>query len=62
MLPFCGVAQVGRVVMVWTVTRVVWGMSALTAVLEFQRLVGSATSFREQVKAVDGNIRGRGAG
>ncbi|CAN0318025.1 unnamed protein product, partial [Hapterophycus canaliculatus] len=44
--------RVGRVVMLWTVARVVWGLSALTAVLEFQRLVGSATSFREQVKAV----------
>lgn len=47
----CSCVQVGRVVMLWTVARVVWGLSALTAVVEFQRLVGSATSFREQVNA-----------
>ncbi|CAM9299921.1 unnamed protein product [Scytosiphon promiscuus] len=44
--------RVGRVVMLWTVARVVWGISALTAVLEFQRLVGNATSVREQVYAL----------
>ncbi|CAM9797153.1 unnamed protein product [Ectocarpus sp. 13 AM-2016] len=45
-------AQVGRVVMLWTAARVVWGLSTLTAVLEFQRLVGSATSLREQVYSI----------
>lgn len=45
--------------MLWTVARVVWGLSALTAVVEFQRLVGSATSFREQVSAVNGRSGGR---
>eukprot|EP00903_Cladosiphon_okamuranus_P010105 g9570.t1 len=44
--------RVGRVVMLWTVARVVWGLSALTAVVEFQRLVGSATSFREQIYSI----------
>lgn len=52
-------AQVGRVVMLWTVARVVWGLSALTAVVEFQRLVGSASSFREQVDPEKGACRGR---
>lgn len=42
--------KVGRVLMLWTVARVVWSLSALTAVLEYQRLVGISTSFREQVK------------
>eukprot|EP00752_Nemacystus_decipiens_P013063 g11553.t1 len=44
--------RVGRVVMLWTIARVVWGLSALTAVVEFQRLVGNATSFREQVYSI----------
>ncbi|CAM9683959.1 unnamed protein product [Ectocarpus sp. 12 AP-2014] len=44
--------RVGRVVMLWTAARVVWGLSTLTAVLEFQRLVGSATSLREQVYSI----------
>ena len=46
--------------MLWTFARVVWGLSALTAVVEFQRLVGSATSFREQVSvALAGGRRER---
>ena len=45
----CFGVQVGRVVLLWTAARVVWGVSALTAVLEIQRLVGSTTSLREQV-------------
>lgn len=33
----------------WTAARVIWSVSALTAVLEYQNLVGSATNVHEQV-------------
>ncbi|CAM9193138.1 unnamed protein product [Ascophyllum nodosum] len=44
--------RVGRVLMLWTAARVVWGVSALSAVLEYQRLVGNSTSLREQVYSI----------
>lgn len=46
--------------MLWTVARVVWGLTALTAVVEFQRLVGSVTSFREQVRSNVARAKGGG--